>query len=182
MSLGRKQKTPMLKQTELREACCHWMESLSCGREFEHADTYHFLETNFAAECDQRGDAKSEPRYKNDARWAVQDALGKTAGKKRLLRESATGDSAGCDARSDILWERSFLKSTEGPGSQNIAATPNLPLWARFRSPKFHGFCPSFAVPELLHEHGITKLVGSIGMLLQDLVHFGQRSLIHKCA
>ncbi len=65
----------MLKNTELREAAYGWMKSLSSGSYFNHADTYGFLETNFAKECSERGDADREPRYKNDARWAVHDAL-----------------------------------------------------------------------------------------------------------
>jgi hypothetical protein len=81
----------MLKNTELRDASYGWFESLPRGSEFEHVDTYHFLEINFAAECNQRGDAKSEPRYKNDARWAVQDALGKTTGKTRIIEKVGHG-------------------------------------------------------------------------------------------
>jgi hypothetical protein len=81
----------MLKKTELREASYIWIERLPHGNEFEHTDTYHFLETNFDAECSQRGDAKSEPRYKNDARWAVQDALGKTSGKTRIIEKVGHG-------------------------------------------------------------------------------------------
>jgi hypothetical protein len=81
----------MLKNTELRDGAYGWIKSLQRGSEFEHADTYRFLETNFAAECNQRGDAKSEPRYKNDARWAVQDALGKTTGKMKIIEQVGYG-------------------------------------------------------------------------------------------
>jgi hypothetical protein len=77
----------MLKNTELRDAAYNWMERRPSGAEFTHADTYHFLETNFPTECSQRGDATREPRYKNDARWAIQDALGETAGKAKIVEK-----------------------------------------------------------------------------------------------
>lgn len=77
----------MLKKTELREAAYGWINNLAHGAHFEHEDIYRFLETDFPDECSQRGDAKMEPRYKNDARWAVQDALGKTAGKARIIEQ-----------------------------------------------------------------------------------------------
>jgi hypothetical protein len=78
----------MLKKTELREAVFGWIEGLAHGSYFEHADTYRFLETNFAKDCSKRGDAAAEPRYRNDARWAVQDALGKTPGKARIIEQA----------------------------------------------------------------------------------------------
>jgi hypothetical protein len=64
----------MLKKTELREAALDWIRQLPKGRTFTNQDLYRFLENNFGAECRTRGDAAKEPRYKNDARWAVQDA------------------------------------------------------------------------------------------------------------
>ena len=64
----------MLKKTELRDAAYKWVEALQHGAFFEHGNVYHFLKESFAEECSQRGDAAKEPRYKNDARWAVQDA------------------------------------------------------------------------------------------------------------
>jgi hypothetical protein len=75
----------MLKNTELREAAYGWIKGLPSGRSFNHGETYLFLETNFANECDQRGDAAKEPRYKNDARWAVQDAK-----RDKLIKLSST--------------------------------------------------------------------------------------------
>jgi hypothetical protein len=81
----------LLKKTELREAAYGWMENLPHGTHFNHNDTYHFLEANFADECRQRGDAIAEPRYKNDARWAVQDALGKTPGKSKMIEQVGHG-------------------------------------------------------------------------------------------
>jgi hypothetical protein len=64
----------MLKKTELRDAAYSWIKALPHGRIFEHGDTYGFLEGNFADECRERGNAAREPRYRNDARWAAQDA------------------------------------------------------------------------------------------------------------
>jgi len=51
----------VLKKTELREAVYGWIEGLSHGSHFDHADTYRFLETNFPEECSLRGDAEREP-------------------------------------------------------------------------------------------------------------------------
>jgi hypothetical protein len=62
----------MLKNTELQEAAYGWIKALPHGRFFETSEIYRFLEEHFAMECSQRGDAATEPRYKNDARWAVQ--------------------------------------------------------------------------------------------------------------
>jgi len=77
----------LVKKTELRDAAYGWIEDLPHGSHFDHTDTYHFLEMNFSDECSQRGDATAEPRYKNDARWAVQDALGKTPGKSKIIEQ-----------------------------------------------------------------------------------------------
>ena len=77
----------VLKKTELRDAAYGWIEGLPHGSYFDHTDTYQFLEMNFPDECSQRGDAVAEPRYKNDARWAVQDALGKTPGKNKIIEQ-----------------------------------------------------------------------------------------------
>jgi hypothetical protein len=59
------------------------------------------------------------------------------------------------------------------PDFKRIAAPCNLP-WGRDGAPQFNRL--------ILNENRIPKLVCSIGMLPQDLVHFGQRLLIHKCA
>lgn len=61
----------MLKKTELREAAFGWIKDLPAGRLFENQDLYRFLEKDFASDCSSRGDAAREPRYRNDARWAV---------------------------------------------------------------------------------------------------------------
>jgi hypothetical protein len=76
----------MLKSTELREAAYGWMKAQPSGSHFGHADAYKFLELSFPDECSQRGDAAHEPRYKNDARWAAQDALRDQIIKKTAIR------------------------------------------------------------------------------------------------
>lgn len=65
----------MLKMTELREAVLSWIRSLPRGRKFTYQDAYRFLETNFPSECNERGNAKNEPRCRHDARCAIWDAM-----------------------------------------------------------------------------------------------------------
>jgi hypothetical protein len=88
----------MLKKTELRKASYGWIENLPHGGEFEHVDTYHFLETNFAVECDQRGDAKSEPRYKVTLAGRSKMLSEKRRAKQGSLRKSAMAATADCDS------------------------------------------------------------------------------------
>jgi hypothetical protein len=64
----------MLKNTELREAALNYIRTLPVGRVFTNQDLYTVLEKDFPQECRTRGDAAHEERYRNDARWAVQDA------------------------------------------------------------------------------------------------------------
>jgi len=64
----------MLKETELREEAHNWIKALPKGSIFYSKDVYRFLEENFPTECSKRGDTSNEPRYRNDARWAVRDA------------------------------------------------------------------------------------------------------------
>ena len=64
----------MLKNTELREAVLGWIRDLPKGRVFNNQEMYRFLEERFPDECCTRGQAAHEPRFHNDARWAVQDA------------------------------------------------------------------------------------------------------------
>lgn len=75
----------MLKKTELRDAALRWIRGLPAGRVFTNQDVDKFLEKDFASECAARGDAVNEPRYRNDARWAVQDA-GK---RERIIRPTS---------------------------------------------------------------------------------------------
>ena len=76
----------MPKKTELREAAYEWIEALHRSAEFAHTDLYKVLEQHFPLGCSQRGDAAAEPRYRNDARWAAQDAK-----RARLIRVVARG-------------------------------------------------------------------------------------------
>jgi len=64
----------MIKKTELRDLAYEYILRMPSGRIFGHAEIYKYLETNFPGKCQERGDAKLEPRYQNDARWAVFDA------------------------------------------------------------------------------------------------------------
>jgi hypothetical protein len=82
----------MLKSSELHEAAYEWIKSLPCGRLFRHTDTYRFLEENFPSECGSRGDSKIEPRYKNDARWATEDAIGKNPRKDKIAERVGHGE------------------------------------------------------------------------------------------
>lgn len=66
----------MLKKSGLRERARDWIEALPKGKKFSNQDIYHFLESEYPEEISDRGDAAREPRYKNDARWAVQDSIG----------------------------------------------------------------------------------------------------------
>jgi hypothetical protein len=74
----------MLKETELREATYQWIEALPKGTIFSSEQMYRFPEENFPIECGKRGDTSNEPRYRNDARWAVRDA------KDRRIAESTS--------------------------------------------------------------------------------------------
>ncbi len=66
----------MLKKTELRDAVLDWVMQLPTGTVFGYPEVYNFLEDTLPCECSERGEAAREPRYKNDARWAVgEDAL-----------------------------------------------------------------------------------------------------------
>jgi hypothetical protein len=67
-------RNPMLKKTELIDATYGWIEALPKGTIFYCEQLYHFLEESFPSECRERGDAPGEPRYHNDARWAVRRA------------------------------------------------------------------------------------------------------------
>jgi hypothetical protein len=64
----------MLKKTELREVAYNTIRALQRGSILRHQELYRLLEKDFAKDCALRGDAAKEPRYRNDARWAVQDA------------------------------------------------------------------------------------------------------------
>jgi hypothetical protein len=82
----------MYRSSELHDAAYEWIKSLPSGRIFRHADTYRFLEETFPVECGLRGDSKIEPRYKNDARWAAEDAIGKNPRKNKIAVRVGHGE------------------------------------------------------------------------------------------
>lgn len=63
-------------QKPLREAAKDWIYGLSDGVIFHLSELYRFLVEHHPPLCEARGDARHEPQYKNDARWAVYDAEG----------------------------------------------------------------------------------------------------------
>jgi hypothetical protein len=73
--LGTTNESMMDSLKKPRKAAYHWIEAQPQGRAFENSDLYRMLEKRLPDQCSRRGDAENEPRYKNDARWAVQDAL-----------------------------------------------------------------------------------------------------------
>jgi hypothetical protein len=75
-----------------------WIAALPDGKIFYSQDVYRFLEENFLAEYRKRGDTSNEPRYRNDARWAVRDAKDKKI--VESANERAHGDAAGRSAYS----------------------------------------------------------------------------------
>jgi hypothetical protein len=64
----------MLNNAELREAALNYIRNPPIGRVFTNQELYRVLEKDFPEECRIRGDAAHEERFRNDARWAVQDA------------------------------------------------------------------------------------------------------------
>ena len=64
----------MIKRSELQDAALTMIQGLRKGQVFHVGELYRFLEKEFPAECQARGDSQWEPRYKNDARWAVKKA------------------------------------------------------------------------------------------------------------
>ena len=64
----------MINKTELRVHAYLCIYKMPAGRVFTNADLYRYLEDRFPVKASKRGDSKWEPRFQNDARWAVQDA------------------------------------------------------------------------------------------------------------
>ncbi len=64
----------MPKKSALQDRALEWIERLPVGATFRNDDVYAHLTQTFPAECRDRGDAATEPRFQNDARWAVQKA------------------------------------------------------------------------------------------------------------
>jgi hypothetical protein len=51
-----------------------WFELMPAGKTFSNNEMYAYLTKHFPKECTSRGDAAHKPRYRNDARWAIQGA------------------------------------------------------------------------------------------------------------
>ncbi len=51
-----------------------WIGSLPPRKRFAPSDIYRFLASNHLEKTKARGDADKEPRFQNDARWAIKDA------------------------------------------------------------------------------------------------------------
>ncbi len=62
---------------------------------FRNDEVYGYLAMNFPQECGTRGDAAHEPRFHNDARWAIQDAK-----RDKLVKDTGiTGQHQRLEAR-----------------------------------------------------------------------------------
>jgi len=71
---GKNAMNGMVKKTELRDIALDWIKQLPRGRFFGPPDIYRFLEHDYKAQIEYRGDAGKEPRYKNDARQGIRIA------------------------------------------------------------------------------------------------------------
>jgi len=60
--------------TQIHDAALIWIHSLPSGRVFSNQELYGRVEQMFPNAWRNRGDAAREPKYRNDARWAVQHA------------------------------------------------------------------------------------------------------------
>jgi hypothetical protein len=67
--------TPNAEEDRTCRNFCPLDQEFADREKFQPADLYIFLELNHALKIERRGDAETEPRYKNDARWAIQEAL-----------------------------------------------------------------------------------------------------------
>lgn len=63
----------MLSKTELVALSKEWIDKLPVGATFSPSDIYRFLEANHRDKVVARGGAEREPRYRNDARWAIKE-------------------------------------------------------------------------------------------------------------
>lgn len=64
----------MERKTILQKAAYIWIHQLPPGTVFHLSQLYADLEAKFPEWCNQRGDATTEQRYQNDARWGVKNA------------------------------------------------------------------------------------------------------------
>lgn len=63
-----------MSKSSPRDLAREWIEAMPAGRKFSNDEMYAYLTSHFPEECKARGDAEKEPRYRNDARWAIQIA------------------------------------------------------------------------------------------------------------
>jgi hypothetical protein len=73
---------------ELRDAVYDWINRLPSGKHFMLSDTYDFLEERFPLVCDRQA---HEPRHKDDARLAVQMALGQRGENGKIIETIGVG-------------------------------------------------------------------------------------------
>jgi hypothetical protein len=86
----------MPRQTRLRDHAREWIARLPVDTVFTNVELYDFLAQNYPRECRARGDAKNEPRFHTDARWAIQDsrtAASCTISSHRTIRGSVAPSS-----------------------------------------------------------------------------------------
>lgn len=76
----------MPRKTQLQDRALEWIQRLPTGREFHNKEVYSYLAQAFPNECRARGDADKEPKFHNDARWAIQRAK-----REKSVRDTGTG-------------------------------------------------------------------------------------------
>lgn len=82
----------MSRNSVIRDRAKEWLERLPVGKVFDNSDLYHYLSTNYPAECSAAGDAETEPRFHNTARWAIQWAKGGEGGREEgIVKDVARG-------------------------------------------------------------------------------------------
>jgi hypothetical protein len=77
---------PSMQKSNPRKLAREWIEGLPSGRQFSNEEMYAYLMRHHADACNARGDAEHEPRYRNDARWAIQGAK-----RDNIVRDVAIG-------------------------------------------------------------------------------------------
>ena len=60
--------------SELKQVSYEWIARLVPRQRFGPSDIYRFLDSNCRTEIKAPGHADKEPRYQNDARWAIKNA------------------------------------------------------------------------------------------------------------
>ena len=64
----------MLKRTHLQDESLDWIKRQGAGRLIKPPHIYMYLQEKYPDEISTRGDSSWEPRYRNDARWALKTA------------------------------------------------------------------------------------------------------------